>query len=144
MTSSSVTSCKKAISVFKESVQIPSQKSRILCFCPDAHQCREASEQFQVASIWTSWQHIQTLFRVREDSCFPLQTQIGKTACTRSENRQNHPDEILDKEIAYIQSATIRTPGQHRLDVVLDKVIMCRQVATVRTLGQHYSDATLI
>jgi hypothetical protein len=30
----------------------------------DAHQCREASEQFQVASVWTSWQHIQMLFRV--------------------------------------------------------------------------------
>jgi hypothetical protein len=73
MTSFRVTSCKKAISVFKEdSVQIPTQKSWILCFrpngsvkrpdahqlatsiqttwqdCPDAHQCREASNSLRL------------------------------------------------------------------------------------------------
>jgi len=50
MTSISVTSCKNAISVFKEdSVHISTQKSRILCFRrdgpvmrPDAHLCQEA------------------------------------------------------------------------------------------------------
>jgi hypothetical protein len=36
MTSSSVISCKKAISVFKEdSVQIPTQKRQVLCFRSD-------------------------------------------------------------------------------------------------------------
>jgi hypothetical protein len=36
MTISGVTSCKKAISVFKEDfVQFPTKKSRILCFRPD-------------------------------------------------------------------------------------------------------------
>jgi hypothetical protein len=62
--------------VFEEdSVQISTQKSQILCFYldglvmrPDAHQCREASEQFQVASVLTSWQHVRMLFRVRKDS----------------------------------------------------------------------------
>jgi hypothetical protein len=62
----------KVISMFKEdSVQIPTQRSRILCFRldgpimrPDAHQYREASEQFQVASVRTSWQHVRTHFRV--------------------------------------------------------------------------------
>jgi len=52
MTSFSVTSFKKGISEFQEdSVHIQLSKSRILCFrsdclviCPDAHQCREASE----------------------------------------------------------------------------------------------------
>jgi hypothetical protein len=50
---------------------------------PDAHQCREVYEQLQCASIRMSWQHVCTLFRVQEDSSFPLQTQIGKTACIR-------------------------------------------------------------
>jgi hypothetical protein len=80
MISSSVTSFKKAISVFKEdSMQISTQKSRILSLHPDglvmcleAYQCREASEQLQVASVRTSWQHVRILFRVREDSSFPL------------------------------------------------------------------------
>jgi hypothetical protein len=107
-------------------VQIQTQKSRICCFCPDgsvmrpdAHPCREASKQFQVASVQTSWQHVRMLFRVREDSSFSLQTWIGKTACT-------HPDKILDKEIACKQFASIRTLGQHRPDAVLDKEITCQ------------------
>jgi hypothetical protein len=30
---------------------------------PDAHQCREA-EQFKVAHVRKSWQHVRTLFKV--------------------------------------------------------------------------------
>jgi hypothetical protein len=59
--------------MFKEdSVQIPTQRSRISSFSlkgpimrPDAHQRQEA-ELFKVASIRTSWQHVRTHFRVRE------------------------------------------------------------------------------
>jgi hypothetical protein len=54
---------------------------------PDAHKCQEAFEQLQVASIWTSWQHVQTLFKVQEDSSFPLQTWIVKTTCIRLDDR---------------------------------------------------------
>jgi len=54
---------------------------------PDAHQCREASEQLQVASVQTTWQQVRTLVRVREVFGFPLQTQIGKTACNRPNDR---------------------------------------------------------
>jgi hypothetical protein len=76
MTSSSDTSYKKAMSVFKEdSVQIPTQKRRIICFHPDSLvKCSDnvaipsrllsmyrRFEQFKVASVLT-------LFRVREDS----------------------------------------------------------------------------
>lgn len=40
-------------------------------------------EQFKVAFVRTSWQHIWTLFRVREDFSTPFHTRIGKTASTR-------------------------------------------------------------
>jgi len=63
--------------MFKEdSVEIPTQRSRIPSFrpddlvaCLDAHLCQEA-EQFKVASIRTSWQHVQMLFRVWEELGF--------------------------------------------------------------------------
>jgi len=29
-------------------------------------------EQFKVASVWMAWQHVRTLFRVREDSNVPM------------------------------------------------------------------------
>jgi len=44
-------------------------------------------EQFKVASVQMSWQHVRTFFRVREDSSFPSQIRSGKTACTRSDVR---------------------------------------------------------
>jgi hypothetical protein len=61
-------------SKFKEDyVQFPSQKSQIprfrpdsLVMRPDAHQCL----LFKLASVRTSQQHVRTLFRVREESCF--------------------------------------------------------------------------
>jgi hypothetical protein len=63
--------------MFKEDyVLIPTQRSRIPRFCldspvmrPNAHQRQEA-EQFKVAIIRTSWQHVQTHFRVREELGF--------------------------------------------------------------------------
>jgi ribosome biogenesis protein Tsr3 len=68
----------KCFKMFKEdSVQIPTQRSQILKFLPDgqvmlsdAHQSQEA-EQFKVASVQTSWQHVHMYFKVREDSSFP-------------------------------------------------------------------------
>jgi hypothetical protein len=120
MTSFSVTSFKNVISEFQEdSIQIPTQKSPILCFHLDglvmrldAYKCQEASEQLQVTSVRTSWQHVRMLFRVREDSNFHLQTRIGKIACIC-------PDTVLDKEFTCIQFATVRTLRQHRPDSAL-------------------------
>jgi hypothetical protein len=81
------------------------KKGRILCFHPhgpmmrpDAHLCREAFEQFQVASVRTSWQHVQTLFRVRKYSSFPLQTRIGKTVCIRPDDRATSSEHGLNME----------------------------------------------
>jgi hypothetical protein len=36
------------------------------------------SDKLSVASVQTSWQHVRTLFSVRKESSFPLQTRIGK------------------------------------------------------------------
>jgi hypothetical protein len=80
--------------MFKEdSMQIPTQKSRIprfrsdgLVMRSDAHQCQEA-EQFKVASVQTSWQHIRALFRVREELGFPSKTRIWEDSCIRSDDR---------------------------------------------------------
>jgi hypothetical protein len=55
---------------------------------PNAHQCREASEQLQVPFVRTSWQHVRMLFRVREDSSFPLQTRIGKIGYIYPDDRE--------------------------------------------------------
>jgi len=55
MTSSSVTSCKKAISVFKEdSMHIPTKKNQILCFRPDNPiKCLDAHQS--ATSVQTTW-----------------------------------------------------------------------------------------
>jgi len=84
----------KCFKMFNEdSVQILTQRSWFQSFYPDdpimrldAHQCQEA-EQVKVATVRTSWQHVWTLFRVREDSNFPSQTQSRKAACTRLDAR---------------------------------------------------------
>jgi hypothetical protein len=62
-------------------------------------------EQFKVASVWTSWQHVRMLFRVQEDSISPLQTRIRKTACTHSDARaapSERRDPLIRKLYAYI------------------------------------------
>jgi hypothetical protein len=95
MTSFSVSSFKNVILAFQEDyVQIPTQKKSDPLFpsgwpsdASGRHQCRETSEQFQVAPVRTSWQHVQMLFRVQEDSSFPLQTRIGKIVCICPEDR---------------------------------------------------------
>jgi hypothetical protein len=84
----------KCFKMFKEdSMQIPTQRSRIPRFCldgpvmrPDAHQCQEA-EQFNVASVWMSWQHVRTHFRVREELGFPSQTRIWEDSCICPDDR---------------------------------------------------------
>jgi hypothetical protein len=74
-------------------VQIPTQRSRIpsfrpngLVMRPDTYQCQEA-EQFKVASIRTSWQHVRTHFRVQKDFSFPSQTLRAETACSHPDSR---------------------------------------------------------
>lgn len=117
--------------VQEDSVQIPSQKIRILCFRLDnvvflsgrssvsnihpnnvaipskLPSMSRTFEQHKLAYVWTSWQHVRMLFRVREDFSilvypseqrgysiqmpvraqgelgFPLQTQICEDSCIR-------------------------------------------------------------
>jgi len=137
----------KYISVFnKDSVQIPTQKIRILCFHPDgpvmrtdAHQCREASEQFQVASVWNC-EHVTRPNAIQSSRRFQFSFAYmeWKTACTRSDDRQHHPDiEILDKEIAYIQSTSVWTSGKYRPNTVLDKAITCNRLDSKATSFGH-------
>jgi hypothetical protein len=44
-------------------------------------------EQFKVASIQTSWQHIWTLIRVRQEIGFPSQTHLWEDSCIRLDDR---------------------------------------------------------
>jgi hypothetical protein len=125
MTSFSVISFKKAISVFQEDfVQIPTQKSRILCFCqdgpimrPNAHQCQKLLNS---SSVHLFGCHGNTSLEFEKIPVFLCRHGLGR------------------------QLASVRTTGQHCPDVVLDKEITCRQFATIQTLGQHRLDAALI
>jgi hypothetical protein len=137
----------KYISVFnKDSVQIPTQKSRILCFHPngsvmrtDTHQCREASEQFQVAFV-RNCEHVTHPDAIHSSRRFQFSFAYmeWKTSCTRSDDRQHHPDvEIFDKEIAYIQSTSVWTSGQYRPDTVLDKAITYNRLDSRATSSRH-------
>lgn len=70
------------------------RKNRIFYFHPDnpvmrsdTLPCLEDSNKLSVASIRMSGQHVQTLFKVWEDSNFSLQSRIEKTACIRPNNR---------------------------------------------------------
>jgi hypothetical protein len=47
-------------------------------------------EQFKVASVRTSWQHVRMLIRIRQVIKFPSQTCIWEDICIR-------PVEVLDK-----------------------------------------------
>jgi hypothetical protein len=94
-------------------------------------------EQFKVAFIRMSWQHIRTHIRVRKIIRFPSHTHIWE--------RQLHPFER--------QGNTVRTRSLIRQDVekncnrpnaVLIMKIACSRVATIRMLGQHLPDAALI
>jgi hypothetical protein len=86
MTSINVTSFRKVISEFQEdSVKFSTQQKSDPLF--PSERSSEASGrplvsrrlcQLSVASVRTSRQHIWTLFNVREESKFPLQTWIGK------------------------------------------------------------------
>jgi hypothetical protein len=86
MTSSVSQASRMQFQKFQEDfAQLTSQKSRIPCFRPDGPiihpdvlQCLEDSDKLSVASIRTSGQHFRALYKVRDDSSFPLQTRIGK------------------------------------------------------------------
>jgi hypothetical protein len=109
-------------------MQIPTQKSRILCFHLDGphmrldtHQCWEASNS---SRFHPSGHHGNTS---RRSSKFK---KIPSLLCWHGVGRQLAP---------------IRTTGQHRLDVeILDKEIVCIQFASVRTPEQHRSNAVLV
>jgi len=99
------------------------RKSRIPCFHPngpvmrsDALQCLEDSDKFNVASVWTSKQYIQTLFSVQEDSSFSLQTRIGKHSLQPSERGFNietcevHYGKAVVQFTVWMLYASVRTP----------------------------------
>jgi hypothetical protein len=66
-------------------------------------------EQFKVTSVQTSWQHVQTLFNVREDSALLRKQGVGRQLAPVRMPRQHRPDaEILIMEIACIHSASIQ------------------------------------
>jgi hypothetical protein len=44
-------------------------------------------ELFKVASVWTSQQHVQTPFSVRQEKGFPSQTQIWEDNCNHLDNK---------------------------------------------------------
>jgi hypothetical protein len=76
----------------------------------DAHQYQEASEQFKVASVRTSWQHIWMLFKIREDSSCLCRHELGRQLAPVRTTWQHHPDaEILDKEITCIHIVSVQT-----------------------------------
>jgi hypothetical protein len=151
MTSISVTTWKKAISVFKEdSVQIPTQKSQIHCSVRTAKSCIwtpiSVEKLLNSTSVHLSGCHGNTSGRFLEFEKIPVflyRHRLGKQFASIRMTGKHSPDEILDKEVTCRQIATVQTTGQHRPDAVLDKAIMCRQFATVWTPGQHCSDAVL-
>jgi hypothetical protein len=108
----------KAISVFKEdSVQIPTKKA----------------ESF--VSVWTpiSVEKLRNSCKLHPSGrssefekvpAFLCRHGVGRELTPVQTTGQYRPDaEILNKEIAFIQSASIQTLGQHRPDAVLDKAI---------------------
>jgi len=154
----------------EDSVQIPSQRNQIPSFRPegpvmrpDTHNCL----MFKLTSVWMFQQHVQTLFRVREESSVQVHPseRRGNTVQTPVNVRQvkEFPSQTRYVKIA----ATVQMSGLHRLDAILDKarrgeelqpfgrqsntvqmpvlimVIACSRSATVRMLGQHCADAAL-
>jgi hypothetical protein len=134
-------------------VQIPCIHPDDMVFHPDARQTSNirpddenflsrlpsvsrSFQLFQVASVWTSQQHVRTPFSVRQVKWFPFQKQIWEDSC-------NRPDAILDKASRaenvppfWHQSALSRSS-------VLIIEIACSRSETVRTLGQHRPETAL-
>jgi hypothetical protein len=85
MTSSSVTSCKKAISVVKEdSVQIP-------CFCPD-NPVKHPNPHQSATSVWKMWQYPldpHQCLKASNYSRLHLSGRNGKSSSRSSEFQKN-------------------------------------------------------
>jgi hypothetical protein len=122
MTSSSVTSCKKAISMFNEdSVQIPTQKSWILCFCwngPVKHLNAHQLATF----VQTTWQ-----YHPDAHQCLEVSNSLRLHPSVRHCNMSGHSS-VFDKKSDFLlrhrygkTAASVRMTGQHHLDVILDK-----------------------
>jgi hypothetical protein len=72
-------------------------------------------------------------------------TYMGRQHSLVRTTRQYRPNaEILDKEIAWRSSATVRMSGQYCPDAVLIMKVMCSRFTTVQMLGQHRPNAALI
>jgi hypothetical protein len=54
-------------------------------------------ELFQLASVWTSQQHVQTLSSVRQVERFLSKTKICEDNCNRPDDVCSRPNAILDK-----------------------------------------------
>jgi len=137
---------------FKEdSVQIPSQRSRIPSFRPDgpvmhpnAHQCPEVlnCSKLHPSGRLSNASGRSSVFGKKSD--FLLRHRYEKTVASVRMSGLHHPDAILDKasrgeelQPSGRQGNTVQTP-------VLIMEFTCSRSATVQTLGQHCLDAALI
>jgi hypothetical protein len=97
-------------------------------------------EQFKVASVRTSWQHVQTLFRVREVSSIPVHPsgRCGNTIRTpiRVRGEFEFPSQTKIWEDSCIRLDVKSIPPGHQRNtgwtLVLIMVITCCKGATVR------------
>jgi len=135
----------------KNFVQIPTQKSWILCFRLDslvmhtnAHRCREVSNSL---SLHPSKCHGNTSGRFSEFEkilAFLRKQEVGRQLAPIRTSGQHCPNtNILDREIAC--TLCIHLDNRTTLSGCgLVMAITCRQSATILTLRQHHLDAVLI
>jgi hypothetical protein len=124
-------------------------------------------EQFKVASVRTSWQHVRTLFKVREKFnvqvhpsgwcgntvrtpikvrrklVFHCRHGYRKTVASVRTTSLHRPNTILDKARHRKKLQLSRRQGNTIRTLVLIMVIAWSRDATVHTLGQHRPDAAL-
>jgi hypothetical protein len=114
--------------MFKEdSVLIPTQRSRILCFLldspiirPDAHQCREALNSSRLHPSGRHGNMSESSSEFEKIPALLCKHRLGRQLAPVRTTWQHRLDaKILEKEIACIHSTSVRTTGPHRLDTVL-------------------------
>jgi len=154
----------------EDSVQIPTQRSRIPRFIPDGpamrpgtHQCPEVSNSSRLHPFG---RHGNTFGRSSvfgKKSNFLLRHKYGKTATSVRTTGQYRPDTILDKArcweelqssgrygntvqtwslLWYLRAAEVQS-FEHRPDVVLIMVFTCSISAIIRTLFGRGPDMVL-
>jgi hypothetical protein len=131
MTSFSVTSFKKGILEFqKDSIKFPTQQKSNPLFpsgqSSEVFGCPPVPRRFWQLNVHPSGRQgniVRTLFSVREESRFPLQTRTGKTTCNHPDTRETLSGHGLNKEMREVRygkvvaqftvltlSTSVRTP----------------------------------